>query len=445
MTRPKVALIGLGAMGGGMGRHLLKNGFSVTGYDVYPPSVDRFVADGGLGSNTPEGAVAKADIVLIMVTSGAQVNSVLFDPETGAARVLKPGAAIIVSSTVPPSFYADVTKKLEDDFARKDVYLLDCPVSGGTPRAADGTLSIFSSGPDQGLAVAEPVLSALSARLYKIPGGVGFGSKAKMCHQVLPEVHIALAAEVFALAARAGLNTQQVFDAVQASDGASWIIGNRVQHMLDGDTRIYSAVVNSQKDSVSVKPPFPLDTQHADHDVSAVFWGLYFNQSIITSTSLSIGFPVFLVSTAEQVYTACIHAGWAKDDDATIQRLYLGDHPADLIHQQTKTPGVVPRVESITIDDIIDIFTGVHLAVSSEALGFTEATGLDTDVIYDIISQAAGSNAQFVKRVPEMKKPTWSLRDVASAPDVGHKLVRNMSTTHLAGSVFLSFGLLRRN
>lgn len=261
MTLPKVALIGLGAMGGGMGRHLLKKGFSVTGYDVYPPTVDGFVAAGGLGSQTPAEAVADADIILIMVTSGAQVNSVLFDRESGAARGLKSGAAIIVSSTVPPSFYAEVTKKLEEaeaGFARKDVYLLDCPVSGGTPRAADGTLSIFSSGPDEGLAVAEPVLTALSARLYKIPGGVGFGSKAKMCHQALPEVHIALAAEVFALAARAGLNTQEVFDAVQASDGASWIVGNRVQHMLDGDTRIYSAVVNSQKDSVSRTNSYPL-------------------------------------------------------------------------------------------------------------------------------------------------------------------------------------------
>jgi 3-hydroxyisobutyrate dehydrogenase-like beta-hydroxyacid dehydrogenase len=71
-----------------------------------------------------------------------------------------------------------------------------------------------------------------------------------MCHQVLPEVDIALAAEAMALPARAGLNTQEVFDAVQASDGASWIFGNRVPHMLEGDKTVYSAIPNSQKDSV---------------------------------------------------------------------------------------------------------------------------------------------------------------------------------------------------
>jgi 3-hydroxyisobutyrate dehydrogenase-like beta-hydroxyacid dehydrogenase len=68
------------------------------------------------------------------------------------------------------------------------------------------------------------------------------------------------------------------------------------------------------------------------------------------------------------------------------------------------------REQSITVQDIVDIFAGGHLAASAEALGFTEAVGLDTDVIYDIISKAAGSNVQFVDCVPKMKKPTWSLK-----------------------------------
>ncbi|WP_447387106.1 NAD(P)-binding domain-containing protein, partial [Streptococcus pseudopneumoniae] len=83
-------------------------------------------------------------------------------------------------------------------------------MSGGASGAAAGTLSIFSSGPVEGLSKAHPVLDSLSSRLYRIPGGIGFGSKAKMCHQVLPEVEIALANEAMALAARAGLNTKEV-------------------------------------------------------------------------------------------------------------------------------------------------------------------------------------------------------------------------------------------
>lgn len=252
-TLPRIGVCGLGAMGGGMARHLLKSDFAVTGFDSYTPAVDELVKSGGRGVTTPAAAAAAVEILLIMVSNDAQVTSVLFEPGTGAIHTLPKHAAVIISSTVPPSYYEKVRARLDIEFQRQDVHLLDCPVSGGTARAANGTLSIFSSGPEAGLAVAHPVLVALSAILYKIPGGIGFGSKAKMCHQVLPEMDIALVAEVMALAARAGLNAQEVFHAVQASHGASWIIGNRVPHMLENDKTVYSAIQNSWKDSVRIQ------------------------------------------------------------------------------------------------------------------------------------------------------------------------------------------------
>lgn len=145
-----------------------------------------------------------------------------------------------------------------------------------------------------------------------------------------------------------------------------------------------------------------------------------------------MSFPVPLVAAAEQFYIACIHAGWAKDDDSTSWRLYLPRYPEDTIHQMTKeTQTLVPRNGAITIQDIIDIFVGVHLATSAEAMGFTEAVGMDTGVMYDIISKAAGSNWQFVEHVPRMKKPTWSLRDVPAAEAVSLRLVCVFETPKL--------------
>ncbi|CAK7235654.1 hypothetical protein SBRCBS47491_009368 [Sporothrix bragantina] len=378
MASLNIGVAGLGAMGGGMARHLLKEGFRVTGYDVYPPFMDKLVEAGGHAARTPADLAEKVDVLLVMVISANQVSTVLFGDGTNkdnaadaaAASKLPANAAIIISSTVPPHFCDEVRQRLDKEAGRPDVYLLDCPVSGGTPRAADGTLSIFSSGPPEGLAKAQPILTALSAVLYTIPGGIGAGSKAKMCHQVLPEAEIALANEAMALAARAGLNTQTVLDV-----------------------------------------------------------------SIIVNTSRTVAFPVFLVATAEQVYQACIHAGWARDDDSTIWRLYLPDQPFDYIHQCTKRPNDSHRSSmsggqdededssDITIQDIVNIFAGGHLATAAEAMGFTEAVGLDTAVMYDIISKAAGSNWQFVENVPKMKTPTWSLRDVPSAPEVGRRLV----------------------
>lgn len=233
-----------------MAKHLLKEGFTVTGFDIFQPLVDKFADAGGIAGASPAEVAKSADVIVIMVNNSSQISSVLFDDKTGAVANLRESAAVIVSSTVPPSFCDEVRAKLDSEFKRPDVYLLDCPVSGGTPRAASGELSIFSSGPEAGLEKARPVLEALSAVLYTITGGIGAGSKAKMCHQIMPEVEIALANEAMALAALAGLNTQAVFDAVQASDGWSWINGNRIPHMLEGDQTIYSVIPNSQKDSV---------------------------------------------------------------------------------------------------------------------------------------------------------------------------------------------------
>lgn len=130
------------------------------------------------------------------------------------------------------------------------------------------------------------------------------------------------------------------------------------------------------------------------------------------------------MAAAEQVYLAGVDAGWAKDDDSTLWRLYLPGYPEDAVYQMTKPESsLIPRNGSITAQDIVDIFAGGHLATAAEAMGFTEAVGLDTTVMYDIISKAAGSNTQFVDHVPKMKKPSWSLRDVPEAKDVMRRLV----------------------
>ena len=140
-----------------------------------------------------------------------------------------------------------------------------------------------------------------------------------------------------------------------------------------------------------------------------------------------MSFPVFVVAAAEQVYQAGIHAGWATKDDSTIWRLYLPNAPEDAIYQMAKQgEQLAARDETIKVQDIIDIFVGGHLAAAVEAMGFTEAVGLDTGVMYDIVSKAAGSNKQFVDHVPKMKKPAWSLRDVPAARGIAERLVSSV-------------------
>lgn len=137
-----------------------------------------------------------------------------------------------------------------------------------------------------------------------------------------------------------------------------------------------------------------------------------------------VEFPVFLTATAEQVYKAGIHAGWAKEDDSTLWRLYLSGYPDDAVYQMTK-PGcnLIPRQDAVSVQDVINIFAGTHLATAAETMGFTEAVGLDTAVMYQIFSKAAGASTQFIEQVPKMKAPTWSLRDVPEARDILKRMV----------------------
>ncbi|KAK4983695.1 hypothetical protein LTR66_008739, partial [Elasticomyces elasticus] len=156
-SKPRIGFCGLGAMGGGMAINLVKNGFPVTGYDVYTALVDKLVAAGGTAAGTPADAASKADYLILMVANQHQVSSLLFDGETAAAYELDEGRCIVLCSTTPPHFLHELRSRLDRE-GREDVKLLDCPVSGGTARAAEGTLSIFSSGADADLAAAAEVL-----------------------------------------------------------------------------------------------------------------------------------------------------------------------------------------------------------------------------------------------------------------------------------------------
>jgi 3-hydroxyisobutyrate dehydrogenase-like beta-hydroxyacid dehydrogenase len=231
----KVGFVGLGSMGYGMasstssrarvnrrqmeflitarGAVLHQANFDVTGFDVWQPSVERFAASGASTASTANGACAGAKVVVLMVVSAAQAEEVLFEggvadgkcdhdaaPSAPQSTLMHhislsiPAAmaqegVVLLMSTVPPSAAISMQNKLRE--VRPDLYLLDCPVSGGVGRAAQGDLTILCGGADKGIDIASPVLKALSGTLGKdanlciIPGGLGKGSAVKMVHQAL--------------------------------------------------------------------------------------------------------------------------------------------------------------------------------------------------------------------------------------------------------------------
>jgi len=171
----------------------------------------------------------------------------------GAIHELPQKATVILCSTGPPDHVPKVRALLDGKYNRPDVELVDAPVSGGTIRAANGTLTILASGPESSLSAARPVLDAMAGKsLYIIPGGLGAGTNVKMVHQVLAGIHITMTSEAMGFAAALGLNTREAFEALKKSEGSSWMFENRVPHMLENDPTIYSALNIIVKDIVSL-------------------------------------------------------------------------------------------------------------------------------------------------------------------------------------------------
>lgn len=353
-----------------MARNLAKKGFPITGYDVYGPLTESLVALGGSAASSPAAAVKDAAFLIFMVVNAAQVSTALFSPEGGAATALPKSATIIVTSTCPPSYMAELRKDL--DAIRPDLKLLDCPVSGGSIRAAAGTLSIFSSGADEDLDHAAVVLNAMADPLYRIPGGLSMGSIAKMCHQHQAAVNIITASEVMGLAARAGLNTRLVYETANTSLGRNFMFANRLPHMLANDYKtVHSAVSIILKDVV-----------------------------IVTEHARGTGFPLLLANTAQQLYIAGGHAGFLKDDDAGLVRMYLTAAKHNAIGELAVEGGggVAGDTEGeggITIQDIIDVLCGIQLASTLECLRFAKHVEMDLELLSDIIIRGAGSSGMF--------------------------------------------------
>jgi L-threonate 2-dehydrogenase len=285
---PVVAFIGLGSMGLGMAKNLLKHGHKVIGVDPIAVARDAFAAAGGSVAASCADAAAKADVVVVAVVNAQQVDMVLYG-DNGAVSKLRKGGLVMQCATVPPAF----AKSLGELLAKSGHELLDAPMSGGRARAESGELTFMSSGSAPAYAAAESIFAATSAKVFRLGDAPGIGSLVKTVNQLLAGVHIATAAEAMALAAKAGADTRAVFEVISASAGNSWMFGNRVPHMLDDDFSPLSAIEIFVKDLGLV-----LNTGH-EHRM-----------------------PLPMAAAAHQLFLAAAGAGWGKLDDAAVVKVY---------------------------------------------------------------------------------------------------------------------------
>ena len=287
-SKPTVGFIGLGAMGLGMARRLVGQGFPVHGFDLNPAAGQALVEAGGQSAGSAAAAAQVANILLLMVVSSEQVEAVLFGAGDVAAA-LSPGSLVIMCSTVKPEFARQTATRL----AARGLDVLDAPVSGGVIKAAAGELSIMASGSPGAFAKAEAVLAALATRVYRLGDECGQGSTVKMVNQLLAGVHIAAAAEAMALGVRAGVDPQELYEVISNSAGSSWMFQNRVPHMLAGDYTPLSAVDIFVKDL-----------------------------GIVLETGKELRFPLPLSATAHQLFLMAAAAGFGRQDDAAVVKVF---------------------------------------------------------------------------------------------------------------------------
>lgn len=287
-STPRIGVVGLGAMGMGMATALLERGLVVTGCDVSVQARQAFETMGGGAAATPAELSAHCDIVLLVVVNADQVEQVLFGDQ-GLVGVLAPGKVVLQCATVAPS----IARQLGSRLAKAGLEMLDAPISGGAAKARAGELSVMASGTQAAFDKAAPALDRMATTVYRLGDEAGIGSSMKLVNQLLAGVHIATAAEAMALAIRMGLDPDTVYEVITHSAGNSWMFENRVPHILKGDYTPLSAVDIFVKDLNIV------------HD---------------TGRELALATPV--ASSALQQFTAAKGAGFGREDDAAVIKVY---------------------------------------------------------------------------------------------------------------------------
>lgn len=241
--KKKVALIGLGIMGRPMAANLLKAGHALTVYNRSGEKAEEFLrAHGGRSAASPAEAARAAEVVITMVSDSSDVDAVVLGPggvAEGAAR----GTVLIDMSTISPS----VTRHIGERLAERGIEMLDAPVSGGESGAVAGTLTIMVGGRPEVFRRCLPVLEALGKTITYM-GPAGCGQLTKLCNQIVCSGTLLSICEGLVFASKAGLQVQQVLQALSGGSAQSAMLSNTGPKIIARDFRPGFFVMHEQKD-----------------------------------------------------------------------------------------------------------------------------------------------------------------------------------------------------
>lgn len=283
----KVGFIGLGIMGKPMAKNLAKAGYELVVFDFNKASVEELAACGAEAAANGKEVASKAEVVITMVPNSPHVRAAVLG-ENGVAEGAKPGTVVIDMSSIDPTESKAIGAELE----KYGIDMLDAPVSGGEPKAIDGTLSVMVGGKKELFDKYYDMLMVMAGSVVYV-GGLGSGNVAKLANQIVVAVNIAAVSEALTFAKKAGTDPELVYQAIRGGLAGSTVMDAKAPMMLDRN----------------FKPGFRIELHIKD-----------LNNALNAAHAISS--PVPLTGQLMEIMQGLKADGYEKEDHASIVKYY---------------------------------------------------------------------------------------------------------------------------
>lgn len=283
----KIGFIGLGIMGKPMVKNLLKAGHEVVAYDIVAENLQAAVHDGAIAGKNAAAIAAECPVVITMLPNSPHVKTVVMGKD-GVLEGAKAGLILIDMSSIAPL----ASKEICEACKKKGVRMLDAPVSGGEPKAVDGSLSIMVGGDNALFEEMKPILACMGASIV-LCGDVGAGNTTKLANQMIVAGNIAVLAEALTLAKKAGVDPETVFQAIKGGLAGSTVMNAKAPMMIEGN----------------FKPGFRIDLHIKD-----------LNNAL--ETGHTVGAPMLLTANVQEMFEILHADGCGSDDHSGLAKYY---------------------------------------------------------------------------------------------------------------------------
>lgn len=283
-----IGVVGTGAMGLGVVESLRRHGVPTVARDIVAERMARAATFGATTAASSAEAARNTEMLILLVVDAAQIDEVLFGAD-GAAAALRPGAIVVVSSTVDPQYVAALPARL----ARYGAQVLDAPVSGGPAKAHAGTMTLMVSGAADARARCAGTFARIAGNVFAVGERPGEAMTFKIVNNLLAGANLAAGAQALVLARRAGLDPARALDVINASSGASWIVADRMARELSGDRGVRAAAKILAKDV-----------------------------GIAAALAERLGAPASFAQAALAAFGGAVEAGYGDEDDAALLRYF---------------------------------------------------------------------------------------------------------------------------